>query len=250
MRDSAHITSSWDDGHPLDLQVAELLAKHDVRGTFYVPKRSERATMSGQQIRELGSAFELGAHTLNHVVLTRASDEFAQSEIDGGKRWLEDQSGNPCVMFCPPTGKYARRHLEMIRRSGYIGLRSVEFGSLDFPRRRAGLLVMPTTVQAYPHPFQAIARNALKRAAPGNLWRFVVHGRSMDWPTIAESLLHQAVRHGGVFHIWGHSWELQSTGQWGRLEDVLRFMSTCIGEPVSSLTNGEICRIVRSIRPS
>lgn len=33
----AVVTSSWDDGHPLDLRVADLLARCGVKGTYYVP---------------------------------------------------------------------------------------------------------------------------------------------------------------------------------------------------------------------
>ena len=62
-----------------------------------------------------------------------------------------------------------------------------------------------------------LARNSIKRAAFGNLWRFVAHGCSTQWPTLARSLLRQALTSGGVFHLWGHSWELQETGQWQRL---------------------------------
>jgi peptidoglycan/xylan/chitin deacetylase (PgdA/CDA1 family) len=241
MNSTTYITTSWDDGHPLDLHVAELLAKHGIRGTFYVPKSAEHGTMTMAQARELGRAFELGAHTLHHVVLTSATEQQAWQEIAGSKFWLEDNTGSPCLLFCPPKGRYDGRHLEMIRRAGYFGLRSCELVSLDFPRRRAGLLVMPTTLQAYPHPLLAFAKNAIKRAAYGNLWRFVVHGGSTEWPELAQSLLGHALRRGGVFHLWGHSWELQEAGQWRRLDEVLRFMSD-FARQVPSLTNGQVCQ--------
>jgi hypothetical protein len=34
MKRVAYITTSWDDGHPLDLRVAELLAKYGLKDTF------------------------------------------------------------------------------------------------------------------------------------------------------------------------------------------------------------------------
>jgi peptidoglycan/xylan/chitin deacetylase (PgdA/CDA1 family) len=241
MNPITYITTSWDDGHPLDLRVAELLAKHGIRGTFYVPKSAEQGTMTTAQVRELGRAFELGAHTLHHVVLTSATEQQAWQEISGSKSWLEDNTGSPCPLFCPPKGRYGRRHLKMIRRAGYLGLRSTEMTSLDFPRPQAGLLVMPTTVQAYPHPLLAFAKNAIKRAAFANLWQFVVHGRSTDWPVLAMSLLQRSLKRGGVFHLWGHSWELQKAGQWQCLDEVLRFMSSLMNQ-APSLTNGQICR--------
>jgi hypothetical protein len=241
MKPITYITTSWDDGHPSDLRVAELLAKHGIRGTFYVPKSAERGTMTPAQLRELGHGFELGAHTLHHVVLTGATERQAWEEISGSKSWLEDSTGSPCPLFCPPKGRYARRHLRMIRRAGYLGLRNTELVSLDFPRPQAGLLVMPTTVQAYPHPLLDFARNAIKRAAFTNLWQLVVHGRSTDWPVLALSLLQRTLECGGVFHLWGHSWELQKTAQWQRLDEVLRFMSW-LANRAPSLTNGEICQ--------
>jgi hypothetical protein len=235
------MTTSWDDGNPLDLRVAELLTKYDLRGTFYVPMTTEKATMTSIQIRELSLAFEMGAHTLHHPVLTRATDKQAWQEIAGSKSWLENITGMPCLMFCPPQGKYATRHLEMVRRAGFLGLRSVELGSLDFSRRKAGLMLLPTTIQAHPQGLITFGKNAIKRLAFHNLWRFIVHGRSTDWPKLARSFLRDAIKCGGLFHLWGHSWELQEAGQWQRLDEVLRFMGESSSQ-APSLTNGQVCQ--------
>lgn len=238
---TTYMTTSWDDGHPLDLRIAELLANNGLRGTFYIPKRAENETMSATQVRDLSHAFEIGAHTVHHVVLTRVTDQNAREEIVGSKAWVEENTGVPCTMFCPPMGKYAARHLAMVREAGYVGLRGVEMLSLDFPRRTAGLMLMPTTTQAYPHGVVNVARNAIKRGAFQNLWRFVVHGGSTEWPVLAQSLLRQALKRGGVFHLWGHSWELQEPDQWRRLEDALRFMRD-LASHAPSLTNGQLCQ--------
>ncbi|NOJ43326.1 polysaccharide deacetylase family protein [Bradyrhizobium australiense] len=139
MKPATYITTSWDDGHSSDLRVAALLTKRTSRGTFYVPMSAETSTMTTAQIRELGSGFEIGAHTIHHDVLTKLANETAWREVAGSKSRLEDTTGQPCRMFCPPKGRYSRPHLAMIRRAGFVGLRTVELGSLDFPRRRAGL---------------------------------------------------------------------------------------------------------------
>jgi peptidoglycan-N-acetylglucosamine deacetylase len=241
MASVTYVTTSWDDGHPLDLRVAELLTKHGMRGTFYVPMASENETMSVTQLREISLGFEIGSHTLHHVVLTKASGQQAWQEIVGSKSWIEDNTGLPCLMFCPPTGRYSGRHLKMARQAGYIGLRTAELLSLDFPRPMDGFAVLPTTVQAYPHGALAFARNTVKRGAFANLWRFVAHGRSVHWPKLAQSLLLHGLRYGGVFHLWGHSWELQEMDQWQRLDEVLRFISLVVDE-AASLTNGQLCR--------
>jgi hypothetical protein len=241
VKPETYITTSWDDGHPLDFRVADLLNKYGLNGTFYVPMSAENETMTAAQLRELSLAFEIGSHTLHHNVLTSATEQQAWREIVDSKSWVESKTGQPCLMFCAPKGKYRNRHLEMIARAGYLGLRTVELTSLDSPRRKAELLLMPTTIQAYPHGTLAFAKNAIKRAAFGNLWRFVVHGRSAEWATLAQSLLLHALKFGGVFHVWGHSWELQETSQWQHLEEILRFMSRFVGQ-ATPLTNGQICQ--------
>jgi len=241
MKPKTYITTSWDDGHPLDLRVAELLKKYGLNGTFYVPMTAENQTLTTPQLRELSLSFEIGSHTLHHNVLTSATEQQATREIVDSKSWVESETGLPCLMFCTPKGKYRRRHVQMIRKAGYLGLRTVELNSLDHPRRKAGLLLMPTTIQAYPHGSLTFVLNATKRAAFGNLWRFVVHGRPTDWPILAQSLFRDALKVGGVFHLWGHSWELQQTGQWQRLEEILRFMSSFVSQAIP-LTNGQVCQ--------
>src|SRR5260370_42245448 len=72
------------------------------------------------------------------------------------------------------------------------------------------------------------------------LLRVATYGR-WDWPALARSLLHESLRYGGVFHLWGHSWELQETEQWHRLDEALRFMSEFASQ-APSLTNGQICQ--------
>jgi len=43
----AIVTTSWDDGHPSDLKLAELLREYDVPATFYIPiDNLERRSMT------------------------------------------------------------------------------------------------------------------------------------------------------------------------------------------------------------
>lgn len=239
----AYMTTSWDDGDPLDQRLADLLAKYGIRGTFFIPRQADNETMPVSQMRELSRTFEVGAHTLTHLAMPRATEAEARKEIVDSKAWIEDCTGLPCRMFCPPMGKYTRRHVLLVRQAGYIGMRTVELLSLAFPRARAGLLVLPTTVQAHPHGLGTYLRNSIKNLAFTNLWRYVMHGRSTQWVPLACALLSQVIEHGGVFHLWGHSWEVEKNGQWHQLEEVLRFMSQFTSQ-VQPLTNYEVCRAV------
>jgi hypothetical protein len=240
MSATACITTSWDDGHPLDLRVAELLARYGLRGTFYVPRTTEYGTMSVGQVRELSRGFEVGAHTLHHVDLTEACEQQAWQEIADSRFWVEDSTGQPCPMFCPPKGRFSRRELRLIRKAGYRGARSVELLSVALPRPRARLLLLPTSVQVHPHGRLAYVRNALKRGALCNLWRYVQKGCPADWTGLVRSLLARVLSGCGVFHLWGHSWELEQTGQWQRLEEVLRYLGQFTRQ-APALTNGQVC---------
>jgi peptidoglycan-N-acetylglucosamine deacetylase len=238
------ITTSWDDGHPLDLRLAEMLARHALRATFYIPRHCPpRATLSLEQLRELSQSFEIGAHTLDHVFLTDAPDDLARREIIDSKKWVEDVTGKPCRVFCPPAGKFSPRHVEWVREAGYAGFRTVELLSLDRPRLWKGsdLLELPTTVHAFPHRAKTYAKNAVRRRSVSNLWRYIRHGAtSSDWGGLAERLLDRAARIGGLFHLWGHSWEIEETAQWQRLEEVLAMLGRYAGAG-RTLTNGEVC---------
>src|SRR4051812_47186301 len=191
------LTTSWDDGHPLDFRVADLLSKYGLTGTFYIPRRCQTPTMSEEQVRDLSRFFEIGAHTMHHVFLNSCGDETAQKEISESKQWVEDVTGKPCPMFCPPGGKFNERRLQQIRAAGYQAIRTVEMISVARPAIDGDLLIMPTTLQAHPHSPAAYMRNVLKRRGR-NLWLYITKGRTPDWVTLAERLLRSAIETSGV----------------------------------------------------
>ncbi len=242
MRTPAYITTSWDDGHPADMRLADMLARHGLTGTFYIPRSIETGTVTIEQLRELSNQFEIGAHTLNHVFLADTDDTTARSEIGGSKAWVEDITGRACPMFCPPAGRFKQQHLPMFREAGFIGIRTVEFMSLDFPRSRTnGLREMPTTLQAFPQPVASYAKNLAKRLAVSNFALYALHGRSRDWVTLSRRLAERAVARGGVFHLWGHSWELERHNLWQPLEEVFAMLGELKGQ-APCRTNGQLCQ--------
>jgi peptidoglycan/xylan/chitin deacetylase (PgdA/CDA1 family) len=245
----SYFTTSWDDGHPADLRVAEMLSRHGLAGTFYIPRTIATGVMSAPQICQISRmGFEIGAHTLGHVLLPTVDAAAAREEIAGSKQWVEQVTALPCRMFCPPAGRFDARHAAIAHEAGFIGMRTVELVSLDGPRRRVeGLMEMPTTIQAFPHSFAAYARNFVKRGAARNLWVYLVHGQrpNRDWSALARRLIERACAVGGVFHLWGHSWELEQTRQWDRLDEVLACIAAhardAPGARGITMTNGQIC---------
>lgn len=233
------MTTSWDDGHPLDFRIAELLERYGLTGTFYVPRQAETKVMTTVQIRELSNRFEIGAHTLEHVRLQNIQDAEARRQLRGSRLWIEEVTSRECQIFCFPGGKFHRKQLPLLRECGFVAARTVEMMSLAGPHAMSGLALLATTIQAHPHSLLIYTRNAAKRWRAQNMWRAMVYHKN-DWASTAIALLNCARREGGVFHLWGHSWEIEEIGQWGALERVFAAMGECKHE-ARCLTNGELC---------
>lgn len=233
------VTTSWDDGHPLDLRIADLLGSYGLTGTFYVTRETGWPVMTSVEIRNLSSKFEIGAHMLEHRTLGQLMDEQARQQLSGSREWIEQVTGKPCRTLCFPGGKYRHEQLSLVRAAGYLSARTTELLSTDFPRRVDGLALIPTTVQAYPHSPLTYAKNALKRRSLVNLLRTRALFHRRDWRGLGGRLLERTLRHGGVFHLWGHSWEIEQEHQWDRLEKLLATIAAN-KDKVTSMTNSEL----------
>ncbi len=229
MKLPAYITTSWDDGNPLDLRLADLLGAYGLPATFYLPLANEAAVLTPAQMRELSGRFEIGAHTVHHCDLLNTPREVVRREIADCKVALEQIVGRPCTAFCFPLGHFRRHHLACVRDAGYRVARTVELMSLKGPSQQDGLALMPTTLQAMPAGFNCFARNSLKRLRPGNLFRYLRYGQP-DWVATAEALIEQVVESGGVFHLWGHSREIDQMQQWTNVRHVFAMLAQCQGQ--------------------
>ena len=241
MPPAAWITTSWDDGHPLDMRLAEMLHRNNLKATFYIPRAIPSGVMSESQMRELSQSFEIGGHTLDHLFLPTIPDPAANIQIAGCKKWVEDVTGKPCQMFCPPAGRFNEAHRAMMVEARFVGFRSVELLSTASPLRSDGLLEMPTSLQSYPHSTMAYVKNTIKRKSWGSLIRFALRGAPSNWEKLADCLVQSALKRGGVFHLWGHSWEIEQAAQWGALDRVLTLLGRFSGD-ARTATNSEICQ--------
>jgi len=215
------MTTSWDDGHPLDFRIAELLRKCGLTGTFYVPPSSQRQVMTAAQVRELSGTFEIGAHTLDHVRIDRVPDAEASRQLLGSRRWVEETTGKKCSAFCFPGGKFNARQLRLVREAGFRAARTVELLSIEEPRCVSGLWIIPTTIHAFPHGRLTYAKNAVKRMKGSHLLSLPAALFAKDWVALAMEMLIRTSERGGVFHLWGHSWEIEEEKQWKKLELLL-----------------------------
>lgn len=227
-------TTSWDDGRVQDMKLAALLEKYGATGTFYVcpPETHSQPALTSADITLLSSRHEIGAHTMTHPKLTRLSQSDAQREIAESKAWIESLTGVPCTMFCYPYGDENAAVRSLVQTVGFRGARTVEqlqFG-LEDPYG------MPTTLQIYPfplrrkftrwwHPLDPFAR--LRLFYPRMRELHLPFRSCTSWLQLALSLFMYAQRSNQpVFHLWGHSWEIEKYALWGSLEKFLKFVST------------------------
>jgi peptidoglycan/xylan/chitin deacetylase (PgdA/CDA1 family) len=219
--------SSWDDGHPLDARVGDLLGRFGLSGTFYVPNRNRegRPVMTKETLRSLASQCEIGSHTRDHTYLDTLGDLEMERQIAEGKQELEQTLGRAVPTFCYPGGRVDRRIKRAVAAAGFASARTVENLRTDAGTDR---WMIPTTLQFYPHRRLALMRNFVKRGhlaarAPA-LLRLT---SERDWQAGMRRLLERTAVRGGVFHLWGHSWELEERQLWPALESFLAIVAAC-----------------------
>lgn len=226
------VTTSWDDGHVLDLKLAELLLRYRVAGTFYISPEDREISIGDRlakaNIRDLSKNFEIGAHTMTHPLLSRVDDMVARREIAASKKTLEDILGSSVNSFCYPGGDYGLQHIRMVKDAGFLLARTTKRFSVAVGNN---LFELPTTLHCYRH--WSDATPIFREIGISHFTRDYLH-----WDELAIDMFDKVRLSGGVFHLWGHSWELERNGDWDRLERLLQYIS---GNPgVDYVTNREL----------
>jgi hypothetical protein len=227
----AVFTSSFDDGNPLDMKMAELLSKHGLAGTFYVPIKNCEGdpVLDSRHIRELAGTFEIGSHTCEHRYLNSLDVRQAYHQVHDGKKALEDMIGAPVEGFCYPGGRYLRRDVELVRACNFTYARTTMnlcFGHTSSPYQ------MPTTIQFYPHTRDVFLRNF----AGSGCWSKRVKGLRLalqheDWIERLYAMFEHACKSSGVFHLWGHSMQIDQLDAWDELDAFYRHVAAAIPPP-------------------
>jgi peptidoglycan/xylan/chitin deacetylase (PgdA/CDA1 family) len=79
-----------------------------------------RESLSVEEVKQLSRLPEvtLGCHTMNHVIGPNCSDSELLSEISGGKRLLEDWTGEKIRFFAYPHGRFDGREKPILESFG------------------------------------------------------------------------------------------------------------------------------------
>lgn len=173
---------------------------------------------------------------MNHVALSSLSTERAWQEITEGKDWLEHSSGKPVRSFCYPMGKFGKRTLALVQKAGFLGARTCQLNRHDFP---TDPFAWGASTQAHNHSRMVQVRHALlERNYRGALNFIVTYKTTTDWATHFRYALDHVQAHGGVAHLYLHSWEIDEYKAWQKLESVFRAIPQ--GPALKRVTNGEL----------
>ena len=214
--DKLFVVTSWDDVTRLDLKLCELLETYKLKGTFFVVNDWIGKEISKDELHHISEGHEIGAHTLHHVNLVHVRREVAKKEISESKRLLEEVIGKPVTSFAYPKGCYNRFHVEMVRDAQYLCARTTKPFCTTLADNPYELNV---TIWAYPHPLRDIrGMFRLFKLSPNLV---VSPLRVKKWNELGKQIFDVLLESGGVFHVFGHGWQVDEIDGWRKLEDLL-----------------------------
>ena len=118
-RESKQIALTYDDGpnDPHTLRLIEVLAKHNVRATFFMIGRHVRLRPDlARAVAEAGHA--VGNHTFTHPLLIFKSKQQTRAELVDCQEALQNAIGKPAKLFRPPFGGRRPATLRIARSLG------------------------------------------------------------------------------------------------------------------------------------
>ena len=221
MKQKTKLITSWDDGHPMDLKIAELLDKYSVPGIFFIPIKNMdgRAVMNKKEIKELAKKFEIGAHTYSHIDLTTLSLSGVKKEILKGKEILEQMLGKKVQKFCYPRGHYNNDIKKLVKDAGFKYARNARL--VSFSRGSDNFSINPH-LHIYPHHPGVLLGHLVKN----NDLKSIVTLRHIIFANVFETVVELSKRiKKEPLHIWGHSWEIKEIGYLEKLEKILKYFN-------------------------
>jgi len=86
-------------------------------------------TLPAWRVRQmLAAGWELDAHTITHPDLTHVDDARLWQEVHGSRVELQHLFHVPVEFFCYPSGRYDPHVIDAVRRAGYLGATTENFG--------------------------------------------------------------------------------------------------------------------------
>lgn len=210
--------TSWDDGHPSDYRLAELLSKFHLKSTFFIPinNREGRPVLSNAAMRDLDREFEIASHTLDHFNLTKLLQNECRQQIVDGKTELEHILGHSVNGFCYPRGKWNSLTRQNVIEAGFTYARTTENLWLS---DLVDNFLIPTTIQFFPHKKKTIIKNYIRYGNYGLRFKCLAKIlNATSWFDSLLALIDEGTGNNSIVHVWGHSWEIEENSLWKQLE--------------------------------
>jgi len=129
---SRPIVVSFDDGYLSDdTKALPVLRKLHMPGVLNLKVNNllSRYTLPPWRVRDLIAAgWEIDAHTITHPDLTTVDDKRLWYEVHGSKVAIARRFHVPVDFFCYPSGRYDSRVVAAVRRAGYLGATTTNYG--------------------------------------------------------------------------------------------------------------------------
>ena len=162
---------TFDDGYQNNLKnAAPIMHKYEFSATVYLVSKniglynswdlhkniSKRKLMTVDEVKEwIGYGMDIGAHTENHIDLTKVSKEKMLSEIKNCKTNLERIFKTSIDDFCYPYGKFDKEVTDIVRKCGFSTATSMIRGRANLESSHLELPRVPITYHTLPHLFLA-----------------------------------------------------------------------------------------------
>lgn len=140
------VVLTFDDGYrDFYTDAFPILKRYGIKSVNYIVPAfigKDQNYLDAGQIKEMLATglLEIGAHTMNHVDLPSLSGEALFREINGSKKYLEDNFGVPVRHFAYPWGISDDRVNKAVKSAGFISGVSIQKGVVN---RESDLYFLP-----------------------------------------------------------------------------------------------------------
>ena len=217
------LTFSYDDGHVFDRQLIEIFNRYGMKGTFHL--NSGRLGSAGhhgafvnrEELTKLYAMHEVACHGVEHKDPLLLSEQELFLEYSEDRRTLEELTCGFVQGLSYAYGRYQEKTKHMAAAVGLKYSRTV-CSTHDF-MLPADFLEWHPTCHFNDPMLMELGKNLL------------------DSPPHREMPL---------LYVWGHSYEFDRDGTWGRMEEFCKMMAG--QDKVWYATNLEICEYVNALR--
>ena len=208
------VTFSYDDGVTQDIRLIEMFNKYGLKGTFNLNsgRLGQQRTLEREgkivhhnkvlasEVAQVYKGHEVAAHTLNHPLLPRLSDDEITKEVEQDRLALSELVGYDVVGFAYPGGgvNFDDRVAKVIRRTTGIKYARTIISSGSFDLQKDLYVFEPTCYH---------------------------HGEFDKMFELAERFINMETDKPQIFYIWGHAYEFDIHNTWDKIDDFCKLIS-------------------------